>query len=50
MRELKEAAIKKVFARESLEMKIITMQISTYFINRLFDLISGILTKKTRRN
>lgn len=29
MRELKEAAIKKIFAKESLEMKIISMQIST---------------------
>ena len=29
MRELKEAAIKKIFAKESLEMKVISMQIST---------------------
>ena len=29
MRELKEAAIKKIFSKDSLEMKIITMQIST---------------------
>lgn len=28
MRELKEAAIKKIFSKDSLEMKIITMQIS----------------------
>lgn len=31
MRELKEAAIKKIFAKESLEMKIISMQISISF-------------------
>jgi hypothetical protein len=29
MRELKEAAIKRIFAKDSLEMKIIAMQIST---------------------
>jgi hypothetical protein len=28
MRELKEAAIRRIFSKESLEMKIISMQIS----------------------
>ena len=29
MRELKEAAVKKILSKESLEMKIISLQIST---------------------
>ena len=30
MRELKEAAFKKISAKESLEMKVIALQISTF--------------------
>jgi hypothetical protein len=33
MRELKEAAIKRIFSKDSLEMKIIAMQISNAFSN-----------------
>jgi hypothetical protein len=35
MRELKEAAIKRIFAKDSLEMKIIAMQISKYLFMQI---------------
>lgn len=48
MRELKEAAIKKIFAKESLEMKIISMQISNYFWMQIMTLNFWRLSSRSR--
>lgn len=48
MRELKEAAIKKIFAKESLEMKIISMQISNSSSMQTTTLSSWRLSSRSR--
>ena len=40
LRELKETAIKKILAKESLDMKIISLQISRFLLTKIMTLSS----------